>query len=127
MIHSGKADILSHEDVKSIVDSFYKKVRNSPLIGHYFKHVDWEKHLPVMYSFWSFIVLGEEGYKGNPLSKHLQLEGLKEEHFKEWLTLFLKTIEDNFQGENAEAMKNRANQIALVFQMKLVKSRIREG
>src|SRR4051812_4153794 len=114
MINSMKKDILTPEDIKAIVDGFYDKVRENPIIGHYFKGVDWEHHLPVMYKFWSFLILGEGEYRGNPLSKHLKLEGLQETHFNEWLRLFEATINEHFSGETAAAMKNRALQIAWV-------------
>ena len=116
-----KKDILNQEDIQKVVDGFYDKVRTNEVIGHYFKDLDWSKHLPVMYSFWSTIILHQEGYKGNPFEKHLPLPNLKAEHFSQWINLFISTVDELFKGENAEAMKLRASSIAYIFQSKLVK------
>ncbi|HYG37853.1 MAG TPA: group III truncated hemoglobin [Cytophagales bacterium] len=116
-----KKEVSTPEDIQLIVDSFYQKVRENEVIGSYFKDLDWSKHLPVMYSFWSKIILQQDGYKGNPFDKHVKLPNLKEEHFAEWLKLFTETVDVNFQGETAETMKLRASTIAFIFKSKLVK------
>jgi hemoglobin len=97
-------------------------VRDNSVIGHFFAHLDWDKHLPTMYSFWSTVILHEEGYKGNPFEKHLKLPNLKEEDFAEWVKLFHETIDEHFSGETAEAMKLRGETIAFIFKSKLVKN-----
>ena len=40
-------------------------------------------------------------------------------HFKQWLELFHKTVDENFVGGKAEEAKSRADNIASVFQFKL--------
>ena len=117
-----KKDVVSEQDIQVIVNSFYDKVRNNPVIGHYFAHLDWEKHLPTMYSFWSTVILHQEGYKGNPFEKHVKLPNLKEGDFAEWVKLFHETVDEHFQGDTAEAMKHRGATIAFIFKTKLVKS-----
>ena len=64
-------DIVERKDIELLVDSFYEKVKNDQLLGPVFAHVDWPKHLPVMYQFWSSMMLGEQSYKGNPFQKHI--------------------------------------------------------
>ena len=116
-----KEDIYTREHIQLVVNSFYNKVRQSKVIGHYFINVDWEKHLPTMYSFWSTVILHQEGYKGNPFEKHLKLPDLKEADFAEWVKLFHETVDEHFQGETAKAMKHRGSTIAFIFKTKLVK------
>tara|TARA_Y100000385_G_scaffold275880_1_gene320845 strand:- start:389 stop:748 length:360 start_codon:yes stop_codon:yes gene_type:complete len=67
-----KKDISTSEDVKTLVDAFYNDVKSDPIIGYVFTDVakvDWEEHLPRMYKFWEFALLGNAIYKGNPMMK----------------------------------------------------------
>lgn len=111
-------DITDRNDVIKFVDRFYDKVKEDTLLGPEFAHVNWLHHLPVMYSFWSSMLLGEQSYRGNPLQKHLPLP-IGTVHFNRWLQLFKETIDENFSGVNAEEVKVRAQAIARVFQIKM--------
>lgn len=113
-----KRDITTREDIMQLVDRFYDQVKTDPEIGPVFAHVDWPNHLPVMYNFWSSMLLGDRSYTGNPFQKHLPL-GLRTTHFDRWLSLFEKTVEDNFEGEKADEVKMRARSIAGVFQVRM--------
>jgi hemoglobin len=111
-------DIVLREDIIVLVDRFYDKVKTDSLLGPVFSHVDWQHHLPIMYNFWSSVVLGDESYRGNPLQKHLHLE-IDKTHFSRWLTLFEETVDENFAGETADEVKKRAQSIAGIFQFKM--------
>ncbi len=116
-----KRPLQDFEDVKLMVDSFYEKVRQDPLIGPIFNEtakVDWDEHLPKLYSFWSDLLLGSDDYRGRPFPPHRPL-GLKTEHFDRWLMLFLQTVDDHFFGMKAEEAKNRALRIAHNFKINL--------
>src|SRR5688500_10404481 len=111
-------DIAEREDIKILVDRFYDKVKTDSLLGPVFSHVAWQHHLPIMYNFWSSILLGDQSYRGNPLQKHLQLE-INKNHFSRWLTLSEETVDENFVGETADEVKKRAQAIAGIFQFKM--------
>ena len=111
-------DITDRNDVIKFVDRFYDKVKKDAFRVPDFEHVNWLHHLPVMYSFWSSMLLGEQSYRGNPLQKHLPLP-IGTVHFNRWLQLFKETIDENFSGVNAEEVKVRAQAIARVFQIKM--------
>ena len=113
-----KSDINNREDIKVLVDEFYTKVQADPLLGPVFAHVDWPHHLPIMYNFWSSMLLGDQSYRGNPLQKHLPLP-IEPRHFQQWLTLFRETVDENFSGEKAEEVKMRAESIAGIFQIRM--------
>jgi hemoglobin len=113
-----KKDIASVDDIRIFVDRFYQKAAVDPLLGSVFATIDLPAHLPVMYSFWASVLLGDLSYKGNPLKNHLHLP-IAREHFERWLALFTKTIDDNFEGEKAEEAKMRAHSIAQIFQAKM--------
>ena len=113
-----KRDILSRNDIVALVDSFYKKVNADPLLAPVFGHIDWPKHLPTMYDFWSSMLLGDMTYRGNPLQRHLDLP-IGGEHFSQWLKLFEETLDELFLGDKTEETKMRARAIAGVFQHKM--------
>lgn len=113
-----KRDIESREDVVRLVDGFYDLVRRDPLLYPVFSHVDWPAHLPVMYAFWSSILLGEGSYQGNPFQKHVNL-GIREEHFDQWLKLFTQTVRSAFDGPRADEAVDRAQSIASLFRHRL--------
>ncbi|HPM30595.1 MAG TPA: group III truncated hemoglobin [Chryseolinea sp.] len=113
-----KEDIKTREDIQVLVNEFYNKVNKDELLAPVFGHVDWVKHLPVMYNFWSSMLLGDRTYEGNPFQKHIDLP-IQSRHFNQWLLLFVKTVDENFQGAKADETKQRANSIAQIFQHKL--------
>ncbi|HEY9489431.1 MAG TPA: group III truncated hemoglobin [Chryseosolibacter sp.] len=113
-----KTEITTREDIKVLVDKFYDKVQKDPLLAPVFSHVNWPHHLPIMYNFWSSMLLGDQSYRGNPLQKHLPL-AIQGEHFDQWLKLFRETVNENFLGDKAEEVKMRAHSIAGIFQMRL--------
>jgi hemoglobin len=114
-----KTDISTPVDIKNLIDAFYAKVQADEVIGYIFNDiakVDWAHHLPIMYSFWEFLLLGNAGaYKGNPIQKHQDLHQkhpLKAIHFDRWVALFQATTDELFDGPTADNAKFRAFAIA---------------
>lgn len=112
-----KHDISSPEDIRLMVNAFYNKVQADALLGPVFNdmaRVDWESHLPIMYTFWENLLLGTARYTGRPFPKHAPLP-LDPTHFVQWINLFEASVNELFSGEKAEEAKGRARAIALVF------------
>lgn len=113
-----KSDITDRKDIELLVNTFYDKVEKNKVLGYIFNDVvkvDWETHLPKMYSFWASILLGEHSFSGNPMQKHVALSKqteMNEKEFSEWIDLFTKTVDELFEGEKANEAKLRANNIA---------------
>ena len=122
---SSKKDIENKDDIKFLVDSFYKKVLSNDIIGFIFNDVakiNFHDHMPKMYDFWATTLLQSNSYNGNPMIIHLDLHKkipLKKVHFDEWLRLFNETVNELFHGETAELAKTRALSIATVMQIKI--------
>ena len=122
-----KKDIENRNDVELLVSEFYKKVRSDAVIGYIFNEVvrmDWKSHLQVMGDFWENTILFTGNYEGNPmeLHKHLQkITPLTTEHFTQWNTLFVQTVNELFEGKNATLAKQRAVSISNVLQTKILK------
>jgi hemoglobin len=77
--------------------------------------VDWSVHFPKLVDFWAWQLLGERGYEGNPLRAHEPAHArtpFRPEHYARWLDLFEATVDEHFEGERAEAAKQRARRMA---------------
>lgn len=116
-----KHDIIDREDVVLLVNSFYYKVQESPILGFIFNDIaklNWEEHLPRMHSFWASALFNEQSFSGNPMRKHIALSKITpmtEVQFNEWLTLFYQTVDEHFTGKKADEAKARASNIARNF------------
>ncbi len=107
-------DIHDIEDIKTLINAFYDAATKDDLLGPVFNdiaQVDWDHHLPVMYAFWEFLLLGGKQYTGNPIEKHNALHRLvplTNEMFDRWLALFQATVDQHFSGAVADNAKFRA-------------------
>lgn len=120
-----KKDIASRADVELLVNTFYDGIRVHSLLGPIFNDmakVNWETHLPKMYSFWSSLLLGEHSFNGNPMATHIALSKnipFTALEFSEWIELFNSTVDNLFEGEKAEEAKTRAANIARLMLFKI--------
>ncbi len=120
-----KNDIATRADVELLVNTFYDGIRVHSLLGPIFNDmakVNWETHLPKMYSFWSSLLLGEHSFSGNPMATHVALSKnipLTALEFSEWIELFNATVDDLFEGEKANEAKIRAANIARLMLFKI--------
>ena len=115
----------SRNDIEFLVNAFYDKVSKDEKIGFFFNDVakvDWSHHLPKMYSFWESLLFGEAYYKGNPMAMHFPVNekvAIEKPHFAHWIKLWTETVEENFEGEKAEAAVYKASNIANLMAYKM--------
>lgn len=116
------ADILTIQDVENLVNKFYAYIKKDKLLAPVFalriSEDQWPIHLEKMYCFWGSLLLHNQKYNGSPFDKHIGLPigGI---HFKQWTDLFNKTVDELFEGEVANTAKERAANIARIFEFKL--------
>jgi len=118
-----KNDILNRADIELLVGSFYNRVKADPVLKQFFKQVEWEKHLNIMYNFWENAIFYTGTYSGNPINVHRHIHDklpLDKEAFTIWLQLFLQTADDLFEGEKTNLIKQKAFSIATVMQLKIL-------
>ena len=116
-----KKDIVTTEDVKLLVNTFYGKVQKDSLIGPIFNGViqdRWPEHLEKMVRFWQTVLLGEQTYFGGPFPPHAKLP-INQQHFDTWLRLWHETVDGNFAGEKADEAKWRGEKMAAIFMSKI--------
>lgn len=118
-----KHDIQDKNDIIRVVNTFYDKVKQDEILQKYFLHVNWDKHLPVMYDFWQNVLFYTGDYSGNPMEKHRQvLErfNLGHEHFVRWVELFTRVVAELYAGKNSKLIIERAKSIATIMEIKLL-------
>jgi len=113
-----KRDIESKKDIELLINTFYDKAAIDELIGAFFVHVDFKKHLPKMYHFWSFVLLDEAGYTTDVTKVHQHMR-IRPEHFDRWISIFNKTTDELFEGEKAEMAKQRAHLVRWTMESKI--------
>ena len=120
-----RTDIQGRDEIVLLVDSFYDRVRADDVIGPIFNDVvelDWSAHLPKMYAFWQTVLFRDGGFRGDPIGKHARLVPMTDmgrDKFDRWLELFSATVDDLFEGENAEHIKRCAADMANVIHSKI--------
>ncbi|HRD53749.1 MAG TPA: group III truncated hemoglobin [Flavobacteriales bacterium] len=122
-----RTDIQHHDHIVLLVDSFYGRVRNDELLGGIFNGIIgdcWPEHLEKMHRFWSTVLINEVSYTGTPLRPHLHMP-IGAVHFQRWLTLFLATVDDLFEGPVADLAKRNALRMADMFQERINRHRTR--
>ena len=117
-----KKDIKNRDDIEMLVNTFYTKVNDNPLLSPVFTDivkVNWERHLPVICDFWENTLFYTGTYDGNPLDTHRRLHqviSLTHEHFRQWNLLFAASVDELFEGETASLAKQRAQSISSVME-----------
>lgn len=116
-----KKDIENRTDIDDLMERFYAKAMADETIGYLFTDVanlDLEHHLPVIGDFWETLLFGTGKYQKhgrNPLQVHAEIHRkspLYFEHFERWLEIFTECVDESFEGERADFIKQRANMIA---------------
>jgi hemoglobin len=106
---------VSEEQIRSLVERFYQRVRGDDLLGPVFAaripDAGWPAHLDKLTDFWSTALLGSGRYRRNPLIVHQELPGLTPGHFTRWLELFGETARGVFPEEVAAAIHGRATRM----------------
>lgn len=105
--------------IRSLVHTFYARVRRDPLLGPIFnaRVQDWPAHLDKLCAFWSSVMLMTGRYKGTPMQAHADLPEITPEHFRHWLALFHDTARKTCPGAAASLFVDRSERIAQSLQL----------
>src|SRR4051812_7390233 len=112
---ASEREVVTEDAIRRLVDAFYARVRADPELGPVFARAipgDWQPHLNTMYAFWSSVMLTSGRYRGNPVAKHLAVEGITMELFERWLALFNETCGELFDERLREEFTAKAARIA---------------
>jgi len=121
-----KKDIENAGDIKTLVTVFYKKLIADELLGPVSAEricAKWETHIAATSGFWENIIFLSGHYSGNPMMVHQSLHktvGLDKKHFDRWIELFYQSVDELFEGENANLAKERSTKIARVMEGNII-------
>lgn len=129
-----KKQIENRTDINFLVHQFYNKIRADREIGFYFNDIitDWDLHLEKLTDFWETNLFGVRKYKGNPHAVHNEVDA----HFNEkittnefgiWLNHWFQTIDEYFEGENADTLKRRARKMSTFLFISMFQHRQKES
>ncbi len=110
-------DIQNKADIEQLINAFYNDLLNIDEMKPVFEGLNFEKHVPQIVHFWSFVLLDEPGYKTNVFEKHLHLP-IQLPLFDIWLHTFNNNVDKLFKGEKAELAKQRATVLTHTFKSK---------
>lgn len=110
---------VSEEMIRTLVHTFYARVREDALLGPIFNRAidDWDAHLSKLCDFWSSVTLMSGRYKGKPVPAHLKFPEIDADHFARWLELFRDTARHACEPAAAELFISRAERIAESLQL----------
>src|SRR5436305_9593532 len=112
---ASEREVVTEDGIRRLVDAFYARVRVDPELGPVFARAipgDWQPHLNKMYDFWSSVMLTSGRYRGNPVARHLAVEGITLQLFERWLALFNETCGDLFDDRLRTEFGAKASRIA---------------
>lgn len=96
--------------IRQVVDHFYDRVREDPLLGPRFSVVsDWPEHKAKLTHFW-WVALGGPAYAPyhyRVVAAH-QIAGVQSSEIAHWLNLFADTLQTTIPKSQAEAWLLRA-------------------
>ena len=118
---------ITEENINRLVVTFYTRVLKNEKIAPFFieklgpdmKSDVWKKHIQLLTDFWYTISFGQGNYNGSPFAPHMQIEGLSNESFQNWLTLFFDSLDKIYTEEIASKFKERSSIIASNFMRNL--------
>ena len=113
--------IESRDDINTLVNAFYLKIRKDKLLGPVFNgqipEDKWPEHLEKLTDFWQTNLFGVVKFKGSPTQKHINVDKnlnntIEQVHFGKWMELWFETIDELFTGEMADKAKNAARKMS---------------
>jgi hemoglobin len=108
-----KPRLISEQEISSLVDLFYARVREDAELGPVFNAAvhNWDAHIALIKDFWSTVLLSTGRYRGNPMLAHFPLP-IEPHFFGRWLELFRFTASETMPEAQAAMIVRRAEQIA---------------
>lgn len=110
---------LLESDLEPLLVDFYAAVEKEAVLTPYFESLDMAAHIPRIADFWSTLLFHSGRYTGNAFRPHLEMPGLRAEHFERWLATLEATLDASYAGPNTERMKSFAHRVGYSMQLRL--------
>lgn len=113
-----KPDLNSKAHIRDFIEAFYAKVLVDDVLAHIFTDVagiDVNVHIPTIRQYWEKLLLGETEYQRHTMNIHREVHKkfpFTEKEFERWLSLFVSTARDNYEGPYTDRAVQLATSIA---------------
>jgi len=111
---------ISEAQLTTLVDRFYTRVRQDPLLGPLFSDTvaDWPGHIEKQTRFWSSVIRGSGRYKGDPAAAHARhADRIDPAMFARWLALWSEITGELFAPDEAARLQAKAARIGESLQL----------
>jgi hemoglobin len=116
MSHGAHPDVrgfMTMDDLRHVMQAFYKDVRSDEVRGPVFVHAigdgDWSAHIDRVVNFWATATRLGAGYHGRDfMPAHLNHPQIRAEHTDRWLEVFEKTLSATCDERQAQALRQIA-------------------
>ena len=111
----------SIEQIEAMVHGFYASVRDDQILGPVFnaRIEAWPQHMERMVLFWRAVLRSEGTFtmspRGAPPTLHRAMDEVSLSHYERWLSLFGTVVDDIFEPDAAEEVKDAASRIVFAF------------
>ena len=122
-----RPDLSSASQIEHFVDRFYARLLHDLQLAPIFLEVaqiDLNTHLPLIKFYWCKLLLGQQGYQRHTMNIHRALHtarALEQADFERWLDAFVATVDEHYEGSQAERAKRIARLIAANMQKGLAR------
>ncbi|MEP4485391.1 MAG: group III truncated hemoglobin [Halioglobus sp.] len=122
---SSRPDLSTPSQIEHFVDQFYARLLMDPQLAPIFldvAQIDLNAHLPLIKAYWRKLLLGDTDYQRHTMNIHRAVHvrrSLQPADFQRWLDLFMATVDEYFEGSQAERAKRIAQAIAANMQKSL--------
>jgi hemoglobin len=114
-----KTDIQNRADIEKMVKHQYDLLLENDATHDIFAKLHLEEHLPNIFDFWEMVIMQTPMvYTRNAFIPHTKL-GLTKQHFDVWIDCITQAVDENFEGPNAQKVKDHAKLMAIIFQSKM--------
>jgi hemoglobin len=125
--YRGVAAGLSEPLIRTVILSFYGKVRRDPMLGPIFEQAigdDWDPHIERIMQFWLSATGIARGYEGrNFMPAHLRHATIRADQLPRWLELFRQTAAEHGSPDAASALIDIAERMAQTLEVGLARQR----
>ena len=123
--HRARAAGLTEPLVRQVIDAFYVKVRQDPILGPVFNGIikdEWPAHIERIMAFWLTATRLGSGYDGRRfMPVHLAHAAIRAEQLPQWLLLFRETARQICPPAAADVLIDIAERMADSIRMSLAR------
>ncbi|SCA56309.1 conserved hypothetical protein [Candidatus Terasakiella magnetica] len=108
---------INKDTLRVMLTAFYDDVQKDEMIGPIFTkkigttEEDWAPHMERVVKFWTSVLLNSKEYGGGFMIKHAALPKLEMDHFRRWMEIFMRAVEQHFATSQSIEITIKAQEL----------------